>query len=47
MFEAPPEALRTGVDDFGAAAIAVVIVGVTAVGAQPPRRRCPSSGGRT
>ena len=29
-FEAPPDALRFGLDDFGSAAIAVVIVGATA-----------------
>jgi uncharacterized membrane protein len=32
MFEAPPDALRNGVDDFVPAAIAVAIVGVTAAG---------------
>jgi uncharacterized membrane protein len=30
MFEAPPEALRSGADDFGVAALAVAIVGATA-----------------
>ena len=32
MFEAPPEALRSGVEDFSTAAIAVAIVGAAAFG---------------
>jgi len=31
MFEAPPEALRSGIDDLGGAALAVAIVGAAAV----------------
>jgi uncharacterized membrane protein len=32
VFEAPPDALRSGVEDFGAAAVAIVIVGAAAAG---------------
>ena len=35
-FEAPPDALRSGVDDFSTAAIAVVIVGAGGRRAEPP-----------